>query len=73
MKPDINNKEKLKRKHDIKFSLNDYEMKALTRFCNRYKVDNRSRFIRETVMQVILEKFDQDYPSLFNENDETRT
>ncbi len=65
MKPDINNKEKLKRKHDIKFSLNDYEMNALKRYCDKYKVSNRSGFIRETLMKAILVKFDQDYPKLF--------
>jgi hypothetical protein len=66
MKPDINNKEKLKRKHKIVFKLNDYEADALERFCNKYRVQNRSRFIRETVMQAILERFDEDYPTLFD-------
>lgn len=73
MKPDINNREKLKRRHKIVFKLNDYESDALNRFCKRYKVENRSRFIRETVMQAILERFDEDYPSLFNSRGEANT
>lgn len=72
MKPDINNKEKLKRKHTVKFNLNDYEADALERFCKKYRVDNRSRFIRETVIQAILERFDEDYPTLFDSKGETK-
>ncbi len=49
--------------------LNHREMNAMDAFCRKYKISNRSKFIREAVMTVILKKFDEDYPSLF-ENEE---
>lgn len=63
-------KQKLARKNTIAFQLNDLEMKALDKFCKKYKITNRSKFIRELVMKNILERFDQDYPSLFEQNSE---
>lgn len=68
MKPNIDNKEKLKRKHIIQFQLNDYEKDAVNRFCNKYNIANRAKFIRETVIEKILQRFDEDYPSLFDSN-----
>ncbi len=49
--------------------LNNREMNAMDTFCKKYNISNRSKFIREAVMTVILKKFDEDYPSLF-ENEE---
>lgn len=46
--------------------LNDSEMRALTRYCDRYTVRNRSKLIRETLMHNILKRFDLDSPTLFD-------
>lgn len=56
----------MKRVHRQSFLLNEREMRAITRYCERYKVNNRSRFIRETVVTAILKKFDDDHPTLFS-------
>ena len=62
---DILQKNKLRRKHQLGFLLNDLELQAFNKYCVQYKIKNRSKFIRETVVIAILEKFDEDYPSLF--------
>lgn len=46
--------------------LNDSEQRALDRFCERYKIKNRSRLVRETLMRAILKKIDNDQPTLFD-------
>jgi hypothetical protein len=48
------------------FTLNDEENKALTRYISKYKVKNKSKFIRETVMLAIIRKMEEDHPTLFD-------
>jgi len=57
---------KLKRKHAVSLLLNDYELQAFNKYCSRYKVKNKAKFMRETIVSAILKKFDTDYPSLFD-------
>ncbi len=40
-------------------------MRAIDIYCQRYRMKNKSRFLRETIMNAILKKFDEDLPSLF--------
>ena len=56
-----------RRTHKVTISLNDSEMRALQRYCDNYTVRNRSKLIRETLMQNILKRFDKDSPTLFDE------
>jgi len=44
---------------------NNRELKAIEAYCDKYKIKNRSKFMRETILTKILMKFDEDYPSLF--------
>lgn len=53
------------RKNRVAIMLNDEEMKALNRFITTYKIKNKSRFMRETLMGTILRKFEEDHPTLF--------
>lgn len=53
------------RKNRVAIMLNDDELKAMTRFIDTYKIKNKSRFVRETLMTAILKKFDEDHPTLF--------
>ncbi|MCQ2345380.1 MAG: hypothetical protein MJZ82_01250 [Paludibacteraceae bacterium] len=57
---------KAPRQHKVTISLNDAEMRALERYCTRYKVSNRSRLIRETLIRAILKQMDRDNPTLFD-------
>jgi metal-responsive CopG/Arc/MetJ family transcriptional regulator len=70
MKKKINPKQPTKtrvstRKNRVSIMLNDEEMKALSRFITTYKVKNKSKFVRETLMTAILKKFEEDHPTLF--------
>lgn len=57
---------KAPRENRVSILLNDSEMRALDRFCDKYGVQNRSRLIRETLMRAILKKMEKDEPTLFD-------
>ena len=44
---------------------NNKELKAIESYCRKYKVNNRSKFMREAIISSILKKVDEDYPTLF--------
>ncbi|HZK69278.1 MAG TPA: hypothetical protein VFC36_06760 [Paludibacter sp.] len=54
------------RTHRQIFTLNDEENKALERYIAKYKVQNKSKFIRETLMVSIIRRFEEDHPTLFD-------
>ena len=54
------------RTHRQIFTLNDEENKALTRYITKYQVQNKSKFIRETLMMTIIRKMEEDHPTLFD-------
>jgi hypothetical protein len=54
------------RTHRHAFLLNNEENKALNYFLSKYKIPNKSKFIRETLMTAILRKMDEDHPTLFD-------
>lgn len=45
--------------------LNSREMRAFNLYCSRFRVANRSQFLRETVMKEILRRFDEEHPTLW--------
>lgn len=51
--------------------LNNREMKALGIYCNRYRIKNKSEFMRETIMKAIVKRFEDEHPSLWEEPDPT--
>jgi len=51
--------------------LNNREMRALGIYCSRYRVKNKSEFLRETVMKAILKRFGEEHPTLWEEPDLT--
>ena len=60
------------RVHKVTFMLNDAEQKAVERYLARYKIINKSRWYRETILSHILKTLEEDYPTLFNENEMRR-
>lgn len=60
------------RTHKVTFMLNEDEQKAVDRYLDRYKISNKSRWYRETIMAHILKIMEEDYPTLFNENEMRR-
>ncbi len=59
-------KRKSLRIHRQLFTLNEEENNALNRYIIKYKVQNKSKFIRETLMIAIIRKFEEDHPTLFD-------
>lgn len=60
------------RVHKVTFMLNDDEHKAVNRYLSKYKIGNKSRWYRETILSHILKTLEEDYPTLFNENEMRR-
>ena len=54
------------RTNRLVFTLNDEENKALNRYITKYKVQNKSKFIRETLMLKVIRKMEEDHPTLFD-------
>ena len=59
----------LKRTNRITLVLNDEEAKMLNRFLSKYKIKNKSRWMRETLLLSVLKRFEEDYPTLFQEKE----
>lgn len=51
--------------------LNDREMRALSIYCSRYRVKNKSEFLRETIMKAIIKRFEEEHPTLWEDFDST--
>ena len=60
------------RNKHIAFSLNSEEHELVASYIKKYKISNKSRWIRETLLTHILKTLDQDYPTLFGENEMRR-
>jgi hypothetical protein len=57
----------LKRVHRKSILFNKKEINAINNYCKKYKIKNRSKLMRELIISSILQKFDEDYPSLFDD------
>ncbi len=62
----------LPRTQRISFMLNEEEYKTINNYLQKYKITNRSRWYRETILSHILKVLEQDYPTLFGENEMRR-
>ena len=60
------------REFQISFRLNEKEYNAICRYLDKYKISNRSRWARETILTHILQKMGENRPTLFNENEMRR-
>ena len=56
---------KLRRIFRTSLLFNSREKDAIELYCEKYKIRNKSKFMREAIMTEILKKFDEDYPTLF--------
>ena len=64
--------EKAKRQQRIVCLMSDDEMKIVDRYLERYKITNKSRWFRETILAFIHKNMEDDYPTLFGEHDMRR-
>lgn len=60
------------RSKNMNFSLNDEEYNLVCSYMKKYKISNKSRWLRETIIAHILKNLDMDYPTLFGENEMRR-
>ncbi|MBO7113731.1 MAG: hypothetical protein J6V95_00990 [Bacteroidaceae bacterium] len=54
------------------FLVNPDEKQMIENYLRKYKIRNRSRWMRETLITFIIKNLDQDYPTLFNEQEMRR-
>jgi hypothetical protein len=56
---------KPKRLHKHTIAFNDREFKAIVQHVNKYRIKNKSKFFREAIIATILQKAEEDHPTLF--------
>jgi hypothetical protein len=61
--------DRLRRTNRLTLMLNQREMRALGIYCNRFRIKNKSEFLRETIMKAILKRFEDEHPTLWEENE----
>lgn len=61
-----------KREQRIVCLMSEEEMRIVDRYLEKYKIANRSRWMRETILMFIYKNMEQDYPTLFGEHDMRR-
>ena len=52
--------------------VSDEEMKIIDDYLKKYKISNKSNWMRETLLSFIYKNLDTDYPTLFEEHDMRR-
>ena len=55
----------LLRRNRYAILFNNRELQAIETYCKKYNVDNKTKFMRETILTQVLKRFDKDYPTLF--------
>jgi len=63
--------EKIKRTTTLTLRLNQREARALNIYCKRFRVRSKSDFMRRTIMQAIVGRFDIEHPSLWEQGELT--
>jgi len=71
LKRTLYKEDRLKRSNRLSVMLNNREVRALGIYCDRYRVKNKSEFLRETIMRAILKRFDDEHPTLWEEHEPT--
>ncbi len=61
-----------KRKQRMVCLMSDDELQIVDRYLDKYKIANKSRWLRETVLMFIHKNMEEDYPTLFGEHDMRR-
>jgi hypothetical protein len=61
--------DRLRRNNRLTLMLNNREMRAFGIYCSRFRVKNKSEFLRETIMKYILKRFEDEHPTLWEENE----
>lgn len=57
-----------KRRQRIVCLMSEEEMRIVNHYLRKYKISNKSRWLRETVLMFIHRNMEEDYPTLFDEH-----
>ncbi|MFN8240295.1 MAG: hypothetical protein U0X39_06025 [Bacteroidales bacterium] len=71
MKRQGQKEDRLRRTNRLSLMLNNRELRALSVYCNRYRIKNKSGFLRETIMKTIIQRFEDEHPTLWEETEPT--
>jgi len=63
--------DKLRRTTSLTLKLNPREARALNIYCKKFRVRNKSEFMRHTIMQAIIGRFDTEHPTLWEQGELT--
>ena len=58
-------KESLVRRHRQVIYLNDNEMAAINRYCEKFRVGTKTVLFRKAIMEKVLSELDDNHPTLF--------
>lgn len=61
-----------KRKQRMVCLMSEEEVRIVDCYLKKYKITNKARWLRETVLTFIHQNMEDDYPTLFNEHDMRR-
>ena len=61
-----------KRRQRMVCLMSEEEVRIVDNYLKKYKITNKARWLRETVLAFIYQKMEEDYPTLFNEHDMRR-
>lgn len=61
-----------KRRQRMVCLMSEEEVRIVDSYLKRYRITNKARWLRETVLSFIYQQMEEDYPTLFNEHDMRR-
>lgn len=64
--------ESAKRERRMSILLSNEEQQIVDRYLEKYKISNKSRWLRETILMFIYKNMEEDYPTLFGEHEMRR-
>ncbi len=65
--PDIRTQEKkrLERNHRQTILFNEKEISLINQYCQKFNIQSKSSFFRNTILAHVLEQLDDSHPTLF--------
>lgn len=66
------NHDELKHPHRMVCLLSEEEHRLVNRYLKKYKITNKSRWMRENLLHFIHRNMEEDYPTLFEEHEMRR-
>lgn len=58
---------KKKNYHRISFVMNDEEYQLTERYCQKYKIKNKTKLMKEAIIRTLMKQLDEDRPTLFDQ------